>query len=338
MPLIKDIATAKKYVNVLFNNSESSLADITSAEMEFLLPILGEELYQQLLVEADVTDSDYADLIELARRAVGPLAYWMDLGSIQTKITDNGLGTFNNTNMDASHRWEFEQLKETLANKGCAALDQMLQHLFENAEYYSWTAPDDLNIIFTSGKDFAKYFPLYQPHRVFMNLRPLIKQVEDQYIRPAIGDAFFEELRDALLPQQTSDETNEDEGDDATALTAEEKIATDIIKKAVANLTIKTAIETLPVRISPAGFTVEMQRNNEMVQQGQNNAPANQMSLMYQSVERTGESYVLQLQDYLNKKASGSVFATYFASSYYVAPADAVLVADPNSLRVVYGM
>ena len=337
--LIKDIATAKKYVNVLFNNNTSSLADFIAAETKFLLPVLGQDIYNILLDEADVTDSDFADLIEYARRVVGPLAYWLDLGTMQTKITDTGIGTFVNTNMDASHRWEYEQLKNSLADKGCMALDMMLQHLFENKEYYDWSIPDERKIFFKNGKDFNTYFPVYQCWRVFESFVPLITQVEDQYIRSTIGDEFFEELRDKYLPLTSADEKNEDTGDDATALTAEETKAVDLIKKAVANLTIKKACEILPVRISDYGFTTELTRNPEMVQQGQANAPANQLSLLYTSVERTGESYLVKLTDYLNATASDTIFATYFASSFYVSPDEAALVANPNTLRAsVFGL
>jgi hypothetical protein len=239
---------------------------------------------------------------------------------MQTKITDNGISTFENTSQQGAHRWEFEALRDMLADKGCYALEALLAHLYEHAADYGWTQPDDYKLIFTTGKDFNIYYPLYQPYRSFESMRAVVRRVEDEFIRSSIGDDFFEELRDATAP------------------TAEEIIAIKILKKAVAPLSIATSVEMLPIKSTPYGFTVLLQAS-EKANQGEGQAPDNLLSMMRNNAERSGQSYLLQLKEYLNKTASESVFATYFASEFYVSPATTAAAVNPNSLRTgIFGL
>lgn len=314
MPLITTIETAKLYVKLNYNNSSSALADMAAADTRFLLPVLGQTLYDAILEDIELDTPLLADLTTLCYKAVAPLAYWMDLPTMQTKITDNGISTFDNASQMAAHRWEYEALRDSLADKGCFAMETLLQHLFDNAETYEWTLPDDYKLIFLTGKEFNKYFPLYQPYRTFESMRPVLRKVEDEYIKSVIGEDFFEELRDNDAP------------------TTAEAAAIKLLKKTAANFTIKAAIEMLPVKLSSYGFTVLLSAN-EKPPQGEGDAPDNKLSLMHASAERSGQSYLLQLQSYLNTNASETVFATYYASVYYTSPATTAETVNPNSTR-----
>jgi hypothetical protein len=319
MALINTIEDIRKYgVKAMFFNEDSSLADITGAELQFLQPLLGQTLYEEVLAQAQV-DSAIKTLVDLCKRVVAPLAYWMELPLLQINISDKGIGSFSSENMQAAHRWEYEELKDALADKGCYALEQLLQHLFDNKSTYNWTLPVDYKTTFLTGKEFAKYYPVYQPYRTFESLRPIVKQVEDQYVRTTVGDEFFEYLRDNAAP------------------TAEEKNALDFLKKAIANLTIKTAIEVLPVKLSTNGFTVLLGDAGDKKTKGEQSAPSALLNITYTSVERTGESYLMRLKDYLNSKASDSVFSTFKNSSYYAAPVDSSTIENPNATRKIFG-
>ena len=312
--LINDIATAKRYVKLMFTNQEASIADMASADNNFIIPITGPDLYAEMLAQLPTPNETFAPLIEFARRAAGPLAYWQDLPTIQARIGDTGIHTVESANTQPLHRWEYEALEESLLNKGCQALEQLLQYLYDHKTDFSWQIPDDYKSIFLTGADFTKYFTLYQPYRTFLNLRAIVKQVEEQYIHTAIGEDFFIALRDK------------------TELGAEETKAVGLIKKAVANLAIKTAIEILPVRISAHGFTVLLQRTTDRLTDGQANAPEGQMSLMYKSVQRSGDNYLIELVNYLNAKASDSLFTDYRDSDLYKPPVTTPPV-DPNDKR-----
>lgn len=307
MPLLRTIAETRAVVKLNFNNATSELADMSAADARFIIPVLGEDLYNELITALDVVDSGYEILIDLSRRAVGPLAYWMDLPNMQTKITDNGISTFDNDKQQAAHRWEFETLRDNLADKGCFALERMLQYVFENAGTLDWTMPDDYKLIFLTGKAFNKYYPLYQPYRTFESMRPVLRKVEDEYIKSSIGEDFFAELRDLSAEPST-----------------EEAFAIDLLKKAAAHFTIKESIAMLPVKISTNGFTVLLAAT-EKEPQGEGKAPDAQLTLMHDNADRSGQNYLQRLQKYLNDNASETVFATYFSSDEYTSPATEVV-------------
>ncbi len=307
-------------VRINQTNDNIMLADMTAADMHFLIPALGAELFDTIETENGIEGSDYADLIVLCKRVEAPMAYWLDLANIQTQISDKGLTNIVASNSQSSPRWAYLEVKETLADKGCAALEDLLQHLFEYATFYSWQPPVAYEGIFKTGAEFNNYFPIFQPYRTFESMRPLARQVEDQYIRVSIGDDFFDYLRDKAEPGE------------------EEKIAIQLIKKAVANLTIKTACETLPIRISSNGFTVLLQRMPDSPVANASNGPAAQLGWMHQSTERSGESYIAKLKEYLNQKASDTLFADYKNSTYYVAPMDPATIVSPNANRQIFGL
>lgn len=315
MPLITTIEQViENGVKVNFMNEGSSLADMQAAEERFLLPILGQTLYQTILSEANNAESDFNNLIAKARRALAPLAYWLELPHIQTQITDRGLATSESENMKAAYRWQYEAMRESLADKGCFALEKMLEHLYEKQEDYGWEQPAKLKLIFTSGAQFAEYCTIFQPHRTFENLRPIIRQIEDQYIRNTIGDNFFESLRDNNNPG------------------VEDKKVIELIRLTVANLAIHRAVEVLPAKISSEGFTVALRDAADSVYPKDQHARNEQLSLLYHSAKQSGETYLVKLADYLNKTASATVFQIYFQSEYYTAP-DTVVPENPNAIR-----
>jgi hypothetical protein len=318
MPLITTIAEVKANgVKVRNINSDSSLADMELAAQLYLVPVLGADLYADLLEEytSPTTNTPIHELLLKAQRAVAPLAYWLDLANIQTQITESGVATQVSNNQEAAHRWEFEQVKESLAVKGCFALELMIAFLYENAVDLSWEPPIAYTCIFKTGLEFNQYFPLSQPYRTFESLRPIAKQVEDQYIRNSIGSDYFDFL------------VNLESG------TAEELKVIDYLKKAVANLTIKTAVETLSVEVSTTGVTVMLSRNPDLTVQGKENAPAQQLSMLLTSTERTGVNYLREMKKYMDTVATDSVLADYFISEYYTSAAVKAAKVNPNSTR-----
>lgn len=319
MPLITTIAQVIEFVKVSYSNAASSLPNQLRAERRFLIPVLGEDLYNNLV--ANITDDTYDDLLYKCRSVSAPLSYWLELATIQAQITDAGVATFENENKRAAHRWEYEEIKQQLEEDGMYAIEDLLKYLFENAATYNWTPSDEFNIIFKSADDFKKYYPtLSQPYRVFQSMRVLMQQVQDQYMIPLLGEDFFIELRDVA------------------SATTEEAKAIVLIKKAVANLTIARAIETLSVRFSNDGFTVLLSSPQEKPAQGQQQAPDNQLRVAMERAGTSGDTYLLQLKEYLNETASDSVFSTYYESDKYTAPSDEE-EESPNAGRTgVYGL
>jgi hypothetical protein len=327
MSLITTKEIAEQFIRINFINSISSLPDMEAAEERYLLPVIGYDLYDKVInlaTAATIENETDAELLKKCRAMVVPLAYLLELPTIQTQLTDAGLRTISTENMQAAHRWEYNQVRDYLVDKGSFAIESLLRFLFQHKDSYSeWTESNEYkeasSLVFKTGDEFNRYFRLHQPHRMFWELRPLIKEVEDFYIHSAIGEAFYTTLKTKSEP------------------TAEEKHALELIKKAVAQTTVLKAVEKLSVKITEKGFTVLMSAGDpDSENSGDAPAENNRLSLLYDSCQRSSDAYLLQLSEYLNAKASTTVFKEYFESSYYEKPAT-ICTESPNAKRKIFG-
>lgn len=318
--LIKDIITLRQYLKVSFTYDAAGLPDFTRAEQRYLLPVLTASVLAGLQKMADNAGDkpEWNSLLDITRRALAPLAFLDELALKHIRLTDNGLKKTSSEHTESVFKWEYNEVKEQMQREIAICMDELWQHLFENASTYSWTDPTPYKSIFKTAKEFNDYYTLHQPYRVFPLLNSTIKLVERDFVIPAIGKIFFEELKANTTP------------DDDT------KMVLELLKDAVASLSIHKAVEKLPVRITNYGFTV-VQSASDTETATQNNAPSNQLSLLYESTKKDGLNALNQAKSYLNQKASASKFTTFFNSDYYTNPATETVSA--NSLRKgVFGL
>jgi hypothetical protein len=316
----------RQFVKINFINNATSYPDFAQAEEKYLLPLIGQELYDVVVAFSAAAPVDTTDqeLLKKCRAVVVPLAYLIDLPTIQVQITDAGLRNLSTENLQSAHRWEYNEVRELLMDKGAMAIDALLKFLFAHAaDYGEWTSSQEYEqareLIFKTGEEFDRFFRTGQPHRVFWELRPLIREVEDFHISSAIGEEFYKALKEDPAP------------------TDEEKKALELIRKSVAQTTIVKAIEKLSVKITDKGFTIQLSAGSaDASNSGDKEAKDNQLSMLYNSCERSGDSYLVQLKEYLNKNASVNLFQLYFESALYQAPN--TVVESPNCNRRIFGL
>lgn len=309
MALVTDISTAKKFLRLPHVSDDASLPDIAAAEEDYIVPVLGRTLYDEL-VEESVYDPV---LLEKVQRAIVCIAYLNDLAENHAAITDAGVRVQTGDNMPAAPRWSYMELKESLESKAAKAVEGLYEYLVDHATELRWRDPT-LATIFKSGKQFSDCYHLHQPHRVFNSLKPVIAEVQDHYLYPVAGEGFVVALCALASPG------------------AEELTAIKLMRKAVASLAIFKSRSKLPVKIGPHGFTVMMSTSADQPYEGNQAAPKNQLDTLAEQCENDGERYLKQLKEYLDKTASSTIFPTYFSSDYYTAPS-AVKTTDRNSTR-----
>jgi hypothetical protein len=255
-----DITTLRRYVKMSFTASAvQSMPDLDAAERKFLIPILTQPVYDALQLQVDNNAITWTSLLNICRAAAAPLAVWLDLPFYQASIEDGGVKTTSSEYKQAAHQWEYREIEKALVNKGMAALEDLINHLIANAATYSWTNAEATESFIRTGTEFNKIIFLNQPNLTFQQLKPLMVEVEDHFIRGSIGDDLFEYLRDVTDP------------------TPEEKTAITLIKKAIANYTVVRAVERLPVKITPAGLMASLQNGTE----GNVDKPAADNQLIY---------------------------------------------------------
>jgi len=321
MALITNFATFKQFVRYNFSAEDiNSLPNTAPAEREFILPLIGQTLYDDLKAQVLADVITKPDLLELVRAAIAPLTVFQDLPVLQSQLGDTGLRTLFSENTQAAHRWEYNEVKDYLEDKGCKALDQLIQYLFTNKTTLAWTPPATMCNTFKTGSAFNVYYTLKYPERTFFTITDNVKQVEDQYISSSIGEEFFV----ALIAKD--------------APSAAEKVAIDLIKKAVANLTVMKVITKKPVKISPHGLFVSIGDAVDDKYPKDKTAGMAQYGYQLQAAERDGESYLQKLKEYLNTNASAEVFTAYFGSDYYEDPAEEETESKNASRTGTFGM
>ncbi len=313
MPLFKTIEVVKRYIPVAYANASTSIPRMQKvAEDQYLKPLLGEDLFNTLQTEADDSPADPSDLLDKVWMAAAYLMYYKEMPFIHTLITDGGLKNVTTPNTQGAYRYQYEDMLQVCENEGLASLERVWEFLYahrEDEDYTAWAASEayarmNKNLIKT-GAEFAQYYHLHQPHRTFYALQPIVQEVEDLFIIPAIGTAFFAELKDNATPSD------------------EEAIVLKHLRKAIANFTIHKAIGKLSVKLSPEGFTV-MLGGNDRQQQAEASANAQQLTNLQNDTAQDGNAYLNRAVKYLNDNASAELFATWFGSDLYKDPAAAV--------------
>ena len=314
MPLFKTIQEIAQYVTISSASTASPLPKQRLAEEEYIIPVLGNELFTSLQDEVTSGPIVNTALLDKVRMALSFLIYYKELPLMHTIITDSGLRTVTNDKIQGAYRYQYEQTRQHLENEGLAGLERLYEYLLANADNFpTWEASEafarlNKNLIKT-GKEFTSFYYLFQPNRTFFALQPVMQEVEDFYIKPMVGTAFFNFIRNTA------------------SLSVAETMVSDLLKKAVANLTIHKAIAKLAVKVRPEGLTV-MLGSSERNPANETNAGSDQLSLLFNETYKDGNAYLNKAKAVLNNFASAEVFSDYFLSSYYLDPA--IYIEDAN--------
>ncbi|MBV9989379.1 MAG: hypothetical protein JO301_16995 [Chitinophagaceae bacterium] len=299
-----DITTFKKFINVSFTfDVNNNFPGLMEAEDDYLKPILGDDLYEQLNTSANAESPDegLADLLSLCRKVIGPLSVLLGISTRHIKIGDSGLKKTVADGVENVFGWEYREVKEELKDKVAKALDKLWQHLYEHGDDYDWEDTTEINTIFKTGSEFNQHYSLHQPHRVFPLLKPIIKKVEELFIWDAIGKAFLEEMKELTESEGNPDRLH----------------ALDLLKSAIAHFTIHKAVSELTVKKTDNGLTVMLNDVGDQPFKGDRTAPDNLLTLVRDEALKDGQKYLKKLRLFLREKASAELFRTYFESDYF---------------------
>lgn len=321
MALITNFEQLRAFVKFISSSDAAGgMISTLSAELRYVQPVVTAALYNELniAVAADAVPENKQDLLTLCRAVAAPMSVYHNIALVQVNITDTGLKTADTENFQSAHRWEYMEVKEQLIDQGSLAVESLITYLVENATTLGWLNPDYSGSIFKTGNAFSDYFFLHQPHRTFMSLRPLIREGEN-YIINLVGRSFYNSLKAIAEPSEN------------------ESILLDLMKTFVANYTINKAIEKLSVAITPAGLTVLLSSARDKGNDGQRNAPDNQLSLLYNSTKADAKLFLSKVKKHADSKAGTNVFDIYFSSEFYTAPGTAAAASGNCERKGIFG-
>ena len=198
-------------------------APLRNAFRQYLVPLLGDamagevvEIYEfgpnpdvleQNTEEATEREKLDSRLLEICKRANANLAFWNDFDEISMRITDAGFQrqkSDNGESFQQVYKYQEDNLRASLRNKGFNALDELLEFLYAHiAEYPEFASSqayqDRKSAIVRSTADVNDVCFINGSRIVFLRLQPHLKFAEEMLLQPAIGDKLYEHLIDGLV-------------------------------------------------------------------------------------------------------------------------------------------
>lgn len=290
-------------------NEESLLPDLVTTEQEHIVPILGQAFYDTLLgkylADPPTLSDKEAVLVGKIRVAATCFGYHNELIIGHLTLSDAGLRKTTTTEMPAVVGWEYKDLKESLLTKAHNGVEGVIAYLLQEQDTFTaWKESPEYAFLKTlfikSGSEFSKQYTLTHPNRTFYTLRSVIADVQDLYVKEAIGEELFSYLAAATDPQVL----------EIRAIT--------YLKKAIALLTVKHAINRFTVRFDAAGFTVVNYAGDTTTVDGAGRTQANadQLEKKKYALDEEGQDFLSRARYQLYTHRQSGSSSTAFNTAY----------------------
>jgi len=293
------------------NSIENWFPYIDEAQETFIKPVLGNVLNDKLhdLMALDPVPPDdgtevpnLLKLLEMIRKPLALYALWLGADEFGVSISSQGIQIIETPTHKTAPQYRVQNLKENWIRRANNSLDLVLKFLDEHKKDYPGYVCQDADLFIRTTLEFNSEVDIRESRRVFVSLKPVIRSVEKKYIRPALSAELFDELKEAL---------QSDEG-----LAKEQKVLIDMIRPALAHLTMARALLEISIDVLDWGIfdTAGNTFANVSSKQASNKE---RISVMGEANQRDGEAELKALQQFLDESASEDLYPAYFHSNRY---------------------
>ena len=274
---------------------------------------IGRELFAYLDGLTNPIGAD-PDLLDLAQSCVAWHAYALAFPHLKLRVGDLGLMKSSPANTIAVTKWEYVDSRDANLSMTDLALENFWREL-ELVRPDAWTqssAYQERNHYFLrSATELGKVLPIVgRNYRFFQKLLPYIDRAEEFYLAPAITESLFDTLKAKWQNPSSS-------------FSAEEKELLKRIQKALAHYAVFEAFPYVPLIVDENG--IRQARQKDGTQEEEYPEPHLRNSLRRQ-LHHDAESYLFRVKQYLDGKASPTVFTSYYEK--YLAPE--VVKSEPD--------
>lgn len=246
--------TGNYYANNEFNKIKSDIKVATY----HLCKIVGDAVYARALQaytnqEASGTDegqiADVAKFVELVQRPIAIMATLQMYRKNDVSHEDSGRKVVVASDGTDKIPWEWQLDRDDAIHmeEYYQAVEQLIDYL-NKTQLKEWmeSEPKRLadTLLFRSGREFDKYFPIQSSERMYLLLVGFIREVQIRHIRPAYGADKW----DALLKERSTPES-------------EVRFAA---CKATALLSMSLALLRMPLQLIPGGVVRNYMSENGM--------------------------------------------------------------------------
>jgi len=283
-------------------DEKTILPFVEQAELQYIIPAVGPELYNNLLPKTGLNAKQTA-LRRHLQRAISYYALLEALPFMTVFIGDSGTGETAASSTSPVRQWTYQKLEDAAAQKADTFLDLALKFLEINAaDFTVWKNSLSFLVsreLFISSTDqLNKIIPIGGSRRAFLLLRNYIERAELLYIRAWTGPALFDELKAAQL---------------ADSLSADQKTLLQKINRALGNYALFEALPEIAVTITGQGIRILSDHDGIRDRMA---AKASDITVLRSSVEGAAKKFSTDFKQYLDENAKEK-FPTYFNSKTY---------------------
>lgn len=305
--LIKDEADLKSVLGGVQQTItwETMEPFVKQAEMEFVIPAISEEFYDELC-GLENPEGPQLKIIDRLKVSVGYYALVAALPQLVVVVGDAGAAV-NTQGGAAMTKWMYVELKNGSLAKADKALENSLLWLEKNQNFEkdgvkvfkTWLDSEVYTIsnslFIHSATELTDFFPSAQgSRRLYLQLKNYLRKVEEYQLKPVLGKAFFDKLKEKSDDEKTTEALN-------------------LIKYYLAN---RAFAEALPF--------LNINDNFNLISSG---SPANVVSEDALDQDRrdglkincddNATNYLNKLKAFLDENASPTFFTEYYNSSQY---------------------
>lgn len=322
--LITTIDELKLFLTVDKSVFPASFAPyVQQAEDSYIIKILGPTLYNSL--SAAYTSSinsagpvpmpaDFKALWTAVNKANANLAWYLYAPINNVRISEAGINTSMTTDTERALKWQYDEMRGAFKLAGYNGIDALYRYL-EGAAASSWysewsgsSAYSEYTGHFVKNCEIItkKGAPINYNAWLWMQMLPSMDLIEQLYIRPEVGEAFFDDLLNTYSTGTPS---------------ADQLKLIGMLQSAISLYTYADAI--LDPNFRQEIIMTGMTKYDQIPSTGSNRSDMNSpMSFSNVSQQYTNKatSFMGKIKSYLNAKASTVVFPLYFSSPLYVDP------------------
>jgi hypothetical protein len=319
--LITTLDEIQQFVKVSNGLSLQSLEPaLNEVETDVLEHYLGADLLAEIVAQYDAVKANpdtasytprIAAIFPAVQRALASLGVYQATNEIEVQVNENGILRNENDREKTAFGGQIARFKETIANRGWASIDRMLQVLEEreidypewlNAAYYI----EKETILFPNASEFHKYENIKRSPLTFRAFFSYLRDLQEMRIGQALPVAMYQELREQY---------------EADQLSADNKyILQQYIRPALAKFCMYQALQELPVEVDHEGVTVKQLELSGADSRTRTVATNQFIERKMGQLEGKGSFYMYKLSEYLNEQASSIKYPLWFNSDFYDEP------------------
>jgi len=294
--IVKDIATLLANTSVDQNLSYELVKPyLLDAEEQYLIPIIGQAYYAELIAYTNPEEEYKNKILQLAQRAVANMgiALYLPAGNIQ--ISDSGAQISSTQDKKTAFEWQINRAIQSISRLAMNALEQLIAVLELNKDQIEAYKLAEVRVINESyfirnATEFNAHYHIDRSRLTFLCLQSTARDLETSMIIPMIGAALAVDLKERRKLK---------------TLTAADMRLMDCIYKSIAFLTIQEILPQLAVEISPFGLSANYMSmiNNATYK---NPAEDSRVTMLLTYVKNKSTNYLQELPMLLPTYVQGS--------------------------------